>query len=114
MRKKQPVICLETGEKFESLSECARVIGVHCSSLYSTITDGHAVLGHHYFYADKPQPPEKFFSHSRTPMKVRCIETGEVFESTRKAMEKTGINRREIYRAINNKAGGFHWESVDD
>lgn len=29
-------------------------------------------------------------------------------------MEKTGINRREIYRAINNKAGGFHWESVDD
>lgn len=114
MRKKQPVICLETGEKFESLSECARVIGVHCSSLYSAITDEHAVLGHHYFYADKPQPPEEFFSHSRTPMKVRCIETGEVFESTRKAMEKTGINRREIYRAINNKAGGFHWESVDD
>lgn len=29
-------------------------------------------------------------------------------------MEKTGIDRREIYRAINNKAGGFHWEVVDD
>lgn len=45
---------------------------------------------------------------------VICLETGEVFESTRRAMEKTGIDRREIYRAINNKAGGFHWEVVDD
>ena len=47
-------------------------------------------------------------------VKVRCIETGEVFESSTQAMEKTGINRKDIYRAINNKAGGFHWEAVDD
>lgn len=115
MIKKQPVICLETGEKFESLNECARIIGIHPSSLYSAITDGHAARGHHYFYAEKPQPPKEFFYYPRKKaVKVRCIETGEVFESSTQAMEKTGINRKDIYRAINNKAGGFHWEAVDD
>ena len=47
-------------------------------------------------------------------MKVRCIETGEVFESIRMAMEMTGVSRRAIYHAITNEAGGFHWEAVDD
>lgn len=99
MIKKQPVICLETGEKFESLNECARIIGIHPSSLYSAITDGHAARGHHYFYAEKPQPPKEFFYHPRKKaVKVRCIETGEVFESSTQAMEKTGINRKDIPR----------------
>ena len=95
MIKIRPVICLETGERFDSFNECARSIGVPRSTLYNAVTKGHATRGHHYFYADKMQPPEGF-------------------ESTRKAMEKTGIDRREIYRAINNRAGGFHWEAVDD
>lgn len=116
MIKTQPVICLETGEKFESFNECARAIGVPRSTLYNAVTKGHATRGHHYFYAEKPQPSDEFFNHPRgkARVRVRCIETGEVFESTRKVMEKTGIDRREIYRAINNKAGGFHWEVVDD
>lgn len=116
MIKIRPVICLETGEKIDSFNECARSIGVPRSTLYNAVTKGHATRGHHYFYADKMQPPEGFFDHphGKARVRVRCIETGEVFESTRKAMEKTGIDRREIYRAINNRAGGFHWEAVDD
>lgn len=115
MIKTQPVVCLETGEKFGSFNECARAIGVARSTLYNAVTKGHATRGHHYFYADKPQPPKEFFDHPRGKayVKVRCIETGEVFESAREATEKTGIDRAEIYRAINNKAGGFHWEAVD-
>lgn len=54
MIKTQPVICLETGEKFESFNECARAIGVPRSTLYNAVTKGHATRGHHYFYAEKP------------------------------------------------------------
>ena len=115
MIKKQPVICLETGEKFESLNECARIIGIHPSFSYSAITDGHAARGitismlrnRNHLRSSSTNPRKK-------AVKVRCIETGEVFESSTQAMEKTGINRKDIYRAINNKAGGFHWEAVDD
>ena len=38
MIKTQPVICLETGEKFESFNECARAIGVPRSTLYNAVT----------------------------------------------------------------------------
>lgn len=46
MIKTQPVICLETGEKFESFNECARAIGVPRSTLYNAVTKGHATRGH--------------------------------------------------------------------
>lgn len=116
MRRIQPIICLETGEKYESVDKCAKTIGVHRSSLYSALKKGHAAHGLHYYYAEKPKPPKEFFDHPvrQQPVRVRCIETGEVFESIRKAMEMTGVSRRAIYHAITNEAGGLHWEAVDD
>ena len=43
---------------------------------------------------------------------VRCVETGEVFESGKKASEWVGVNRGCIAKAIKGrwKAGGYHWE----
>ena len=116
MRREQPIICLETGMRYESVDKCAKTIGVHRSSLYSALKKGHAAHGFHYYYAEKPRPSKEFFDHSgrKQPVKVRCIETGEVFESIRMAMEMTGVSRRAIYHAITNEAGGFHWEAVDD
>lgn len=75
MIKTQPVICLETGEKFESFNECTRAIGVPRSTLYNAVTKGHATRGHHYFYAEKPQPSDEFFDHPRgkARVRVRCI-----------------------------------------
>lgn len=47
--------------------------------------------------------------------KVRCIETGEVFESERQAREKCGYNSQRIGEACRNgiKVNGLHWEYVD-
>ena len=46
--------------------------------------------------------------------KVRCVETGEVFESERQAREKCGYNSQRIGEACRNgiKVNGFHWEYV--
>lgn len=47
---------------------------------------------------------------------VRCIETGEVFSSIRKAAEKYGIDHKNIGRACKKStrtALGMHWEFVN-
>ena len=43
---------------------------------------------------------------------VVCIETGEVFESGKKAAEVRGVSRSHISRAI--KCSGYHWRYADD
>ena len=51
-------------------------------------------------------------SKKKTP--VRCVETGEEYESTNDAMRKTGIHNGSILRAAKNHltAGGYHWEII--
>lgn len=47
---------------------------------------------------------------------VKCIETGEVYNSGMDVMRETGISNKAISRVCNGKAktaGGYHWEYVD-
>lgn len=49
----------------------------------------------------------------RTP--VRCVETGEVFETTLDASKQKNVSRSNIQYCIKGKrktAGGFHWERM--
>jgi group I intron endonuclease len=51
--------------------------------------------------------------------KVRCIETGEIFDYIKEAAEKKKVNRAHISQACMNQygrktAGGYHWEYVEE
>ena len=49
-------------------------------------------------------------SYKKTP--IKCVETGEVFESVSKAAKVTGVNRANIYRSAMKKHKqrcGLHW-----
>lgn len=49
--------------------------------------------------------------------KVRCIETGEVFNSTMDVQRQLGIKQQSISACINGKqhsAGGYHWEYLSN
>jgi len=47
----------------------------------------------------------------RLSKKVRCVETGEIFESAKKASEITSIkNICNAARGARKTAGGYHWE----
>lgn len=51
-----------------------------------------------------------------TNKKVRCVETGEVFESYKNAAEKLGLNRSHVSQAVSGRvptAKGYHFERVD-
>lgn len=48
--------------------------------------------------------------------KIRCVETGEVFESIKEVERKTGLANSGICRCCNGKqktCGKFHWEYVE-
>lgn len=51
-----------------------------------------------------------------SPYKVRCVETGEVFESMRKAEKATGISRDRIIAQLEGKTAKkkpfYHWERI--
>lgn len=51
--------------------------------------------------------------------KVRCVETGAVYQSEREAEKITGINSANISSCCSQRkgydtVGGYHWEFVDD
>lgn len=58
---------------------------------------------------------EKMSRNSTTKRAVRCIETGEIFDSIIKASEYINLDPANIGRCCNGKrktAGGYHWEFV--
>ena len=48
--------------------------------------------------------------------KVRCVETGIIYESIKQASEKTGLNLSSIAQCCKGQryktVGGFHWEFI--
>ena len=52
----------------------------------------------------------------RRSKRVRCVEIGEIFESTMDVQRKLGFSNSTISACCNGKrktCGGFHWEYVD-
>lgn len=54
-------------------------------------------------------------SHAKNTVKVKCVETGECFESIKQAAQHIGISRCAINAAVsgrNKTAGGYRWSIV--
>lgn len=75
--------------------------------------NGSAVHGIHFYYGDELKPDDSFFKPKRR-RKVRCTETGVVYESIKDAAERTKISPNGIGSAASGMAGGYHWEYADD
>lgn len=52
-------------------------------------------------------------SEPKRRRKVRCTETGVVYESIKDAAERTKISPNGIGSAASGMAGGYHWEYAD-
>lgn len=53
--KSRPVICLETGERFESISLVSRMLGISKSHVFHAMKNGSAVHGIHFYYGDEAE-----------------------------------------------------------
>ena len=70
-------------------------------------------VGTRSMIGDELKPDDSFFKPKRR-RKVRCTETGVVYESIKDAAERTKISPNGIGSAASGMAGGYHWEYADD
>lgn len=109
-KNSRPIICLETNERFESQARAAKAVGVPREAIYAALRGHIATKGLHFYYADEPKPDEEFF-RNRSWTRVRCKETGVVYESIAQAARETGVSERNIQAAAkrHGTAKGFHF-----
>ncbi len=116
------VICVETGEVFESMAAAARCkktsnvqISFACRVPYRTAN------GFHWRFLDEvddiakikifPVQERKFQPHA-----VLCVETSMIFDSVGKAADYYKIDPSHVSRACRMgwASGGFHWRFADE
>lgn len=74
--------------------------------------------GLHWEYVNPEDKIQRLSRRSpRVKVKVKCVETGEVFKSLRDGSAKTGASRSSLWRASlpensHLTAGGYHWTRV--
>ena len=124
----KPVVCIETQEVFESISDAARKIGIYGTSISRCLRGkGKTAGGYHWDYLIKENNNHKVNDNDETSKTSRkskrtnkylqkqviCIDTGEIFESVKIAAENIGIRPALISKALNGilkTAGGFRWK----
>ena len=109
-----PVICVETGKKYDSITTAAIDIGQkEPSNIIVALKSGGRAGGYHWRFADveKPVPP---FKKERWRA-VMCCETGEIFRSACAAARSMGFSASAVWRALKRggTSGGYHWKYVD-
>lgn len=113
-KNSRPIICFETGERFKSQKEAAERLGISHLSINASLRRNMAANGFHFYYADDPRLLDADFRPKTRNKRVRCIETGAVYQSIRQAEIQTGIRHGAISCAVSGMAGGYHWEYADD
>lgn len=115
--RKRQIVCLETGRKFESSREAARVTGATHTGILSCC-NGTAVSakGLHFCYAEDADSYK-----AREPIKkqrpIVCIETGVVFANAREAGRWMGFHDNVIRGQLAGRqktAHGYTFSYVDD
>ena len=114
--RQRPVRCVETGTEFDSISIAMDEMGI--SDLFSALANGGTAGGLHWEYVNPEDKIQRLSGRSpRVKVKVKCVETGEVFKSLREGAAKTGASRSSLWRASlpensHLTAGGYHWTRV--
>lgn len=110
------VQCVETGEVFESVSAAGERIGYKVPASITRALDHPDRLagGFHWEHADPPS--ERNFvrrASGKGTTPVKCVETGDVYESLKSACEAVGLkNSTSLCNCLdkpNKVAAGFHW-----
>jgi hypothetical protein len=124
--RKGEVYCLELNKKFESLLSATRYFNPnarHYSQHILEQIEGKRRIAYGYHWSFEPftqsrideiknEPTRKTYTNST---KIRCIETGEVFNSSAAAERSVGLKGNGlVMRAVKmgTLSAGMHWEAV--
>lgn len=129
MRKAQAytrksVVCVETGKIFESILAAGEYYGIRggeisdtCNGNRNTAGGLHWSLLEDWLKMDDAAKAEILAKKPHRWRKVRCVETGEIFSSTREAARSCNGDHKVIARACKKStrtAYGYHWKILND
>lgn len=114
---KRPVLCIETGERWDSVADAARALQIPknriylaCKSSYKHSTHkwqsskGETVLHFKYEHSKEQEQPERAFGVRKNSKAVMCVETGQVWQSIKLASVATGLSSHYIQSACSRAA----------
>ena len=122
-KRSRIVICVETGEEFETVQKAVKAYGKSVSAVL--VGKCELAYGYHWVYKDDTEAFNKVkhlfksnYKHrsQSTKKPVLCIETGELFESKTTAIKKYGSG---IIPVLANKPGhktayGYRWRYLEE
>ena len=118
MRRKRAIICFETEERFESVTDAANAIGAAWPLVSSALKRHGACRGFHFYYADEVKPDDSVFDRKvyKNSRPIICLETNERFESQARAAKAVGVPREAIYAALRRHIAtkGLHFYYADE
>lgn len=109
---KKPVVCVETGQVFNSTGDAARQLGLAVGNVSKAACKGYATKGFHFRYVGDSSVSVK----PRAKAAVICVETGKKYDSLSAAAHDCGsIDSSCISVALRSggRAGGYHWRYAD-
>lgn len=104
------VICINNEKIYDSIIEASNELGINYANLHQVLLKvNNSVRGidgvfyqFDYFEVGK-EYKLKNLKNIKTPKRVICVNTGKLFNSTREAAEKTGVNQSKISNCCNGK-----------
>lgn len=95
------MVCLDTGETFESAFQAGRAFGIAAGAVRTSASTGVERNGLHFYYGDEPKPGPEFFRerHSKT-RPIVCLETGETFDGNPAAARPLHVSPATISQAV--------------
>ena len=116
---KKKIICLQTLKVYNSARDAEKDTGVSFKSIsrsciYNTSTKG---LNFNFFDETKKYEKKEMQKlHKQSNLKIKCIETGEIFDSLQKLSKIIGVSRSTVSYSIKQKkeCKGFHYEKIEE
>jgi len=120
--RRKRVICLETGEKFDSITDCAKKYNANKVDYIARVCHGNkpTFKGYHFAFLDKDDKPRLDKIRLNAPKshkKTLCIETGEIFKDSKSASDWLGVHRNAVSmccRGLCKTIKGYHFKYVEE
>jgi hypothetical protein len=122
--QKKEIVCLETGQVFNSVREAAEYVSVERAAIRSCCQGKNQTCQQlHWAYLSDVQGMDyqeriKQIENTRNQnqkRKIKCIETQIIYDSIKEAQESLGIaNISAVCSGKRKTAGGYHWEYVEE